>query len=152
MSNSYTLLVDATFLREDLKGLGRYTYEVIKRLDKSLPSSWKIVLILINKDINKFGFSDRISCFSVDEQSAFKLGCITMYKLIYASQANLLLRFADTVGCRYPIKTMTVCHDINELIYNAQNISFLRGWINKIKDFFRIRSLQQSSVVVCNSN
>jgi len=148
-----TLLVDATTLTANPKGVGKYAYEVITRLDRLLPASWTITLIIFRGAVPELNRTHRLSMIDIDWQSDLKLGLQTVPKLIRQSQPDLLLRLCDCVGCNYSVPVLTVCHDINELITRAQSVdlSMPRRLIYGLKEYFRIRALRASSVVVCNS-
>ena len=98
-------------------------------------------------------WSQRLTKIEIDHQSGLRLGLQTFPALIRHSRADLLLRLCDDVGRKYSIPTLTVCHDINELIARAQGEKhhILRRMINGVKEFFRIRALRASAMVVCNS-
>jgi len=148
-----TLLVDATSLSENPKGVGKYAYEILVRLDRLLPQSWRIILVVFREPMPVLNWSQRLTKIEVDSQSSLRLGLQTVPVLIRNTRADLLLRLCDDVGRTYSIPTLTVCHDINELIERAQNGErhLFRGMINGVKEFFRIRALRASAMVICNS-
>lgn len=147
------LLVDATALSPIAKGVGRYVVEVSRRLDHLLPPSWSIHLVVFARPRMSPTDSGRATLHPIPRQSDLKLGLWTMPGLIRRLQPDLFLRFGDTVGMKYSVPTFTVCHDINELIFQAQQSErgLLRTIIDDIKEYFRVRSLRESDFVFCNS-
>ncbi|NWF35547.1 glycosyltransferase [Mariprofundus sp. KV] len=148
-----TLLVDATTLSVNPKGVGKYAYEVISRLDRMLPSSWMIRLIVFREVMPPLNWSARLTKIEVEHQSDLQLGLITVPAVLRSGGGDLFLRLCDCVGRKYPVPTITVCHDINELIARAQKtpLSIPRKVIYGVKEHFRIRAIQASDFVVCNS-
>lgn len=147
------LLVDATSLSINPKGVGKYACEVITRLDRLLPSSWEIKLIVFREPMPPLNWSARLTKIEIDHQSDLKLGLTTLPRLLQHSGADALLRLCDCVGRHYPVPTLTVCHDINEMITGAQGarLSFGRRMINAVKEYFRISAIRASDAVICNS-
>lgn len=148
-----TLLVDATSLDVNPKGVGKYAYEIITRLDQLLPQSWCITLVVFQGAVPALDRSERLTSIAVDHQSDLRLGLQTIPSLIRKSRADLMLRLCDCAGKAYSVRTLSICHDINELIRQAQGVKpgIVRRIINHIKENFRIRALQASAMVVCNS-
>lgn len=148
-----TLLVDATTLTVNPKGVGKYACEVVIRLDRLLPPSWQIELIVFHGQMPDINGSSRLMPIEVNRQSDLKLGLYTVPRLIRKQQPDILLRLCDCAGISYPVPTITVCHDINELITGAQRaqLSLARRIINGVKEQFRISAIRASDVVVCNS-
>lgn len=147
------LLVDATSLSINPKGVGKYAFEVISRLDRLLPSSWEIKLIVFRELMPPLNWSVRLTKIEIDHQSDLKLGLSTVPRLLQHSGADAFLRLCDCVGRHYPVPTLTVCHDINEMITGAQGarLSFGRRMINAVKEYFRISAIRASDAVICNS-
>jgi len=148
-----TLLVDATSLSKNPKGVGKYAYEVLVRLDHLLPQSWRIILVISREPMPELNCTQRLTKIVVAPKSSLRLGLKTIPALIRHTRADLLLRLCDDVGRRYSVPTLTVCHDINELIARVQKgeYHFFRGMINGVKEFFRVWALRASTMVVCNS-
>ncbi|WP_342782245.1 glycosyltransferase [Thiohalocapsa marina] len=147
------LLVDATALSPVAKGVGRFVSEVVTRLDDLLPQSWSIQLVCFRGACNVSSDSERSSILQIPPQSDLQLGLWTMPRLLRECRPDLFLRFGDTVGKRYSTQTLTVCHDINEFIFAVQGTR--RGWaralVDAFKEYFRVKGLQNSEFVFCNS-
>lgn len=149
-----TLLVDATSLTVNPKGVGKYAYEVITRLTTLLPDAWKIVLIVFREELPELKWSDRLSRIEIAPQPDLKLGLWSVPTLIRETGADVMLRLCDNVGNGYPIPMLTVCHDLNELIGKAQGVKESYGIkriVRGVKEHFRIKALRLSGMVVCNS-
>jgi glycosyltransferase involved in cell wall biosynthesis len=148
-----TLLIDATAMTVNPKGVGKYAYEVTKRLDQVLPDCWHIMLVVFRGSQLPVNWSKRVTALEIATQSDLKLGLYTMANLIVSHDADILLRMGDSSGKVYRIPTITVCHDINSFIVKAQRsrLSIFRLPIDYSKEYFRILALESSAIVICNS-
>ena len=149
-----TLLIDATSMGEDQKGVGKYAHEVINRLDQILPNDWKILPIVFRGSQLRVDWSKRVFVLEVTAQSGLRLGLHTMSRLVAKHGPDILLRICDSSGKDYGVPTLTVCHDINGLITQAQRSrsSIFRRSIDYFKEYFRILAMASSAMVICNSS
>ena len=149
-----TLLIDATVMGVNQKGVGKYAYEVINRLDQILPACWNIVPVVFRGAQIRVSWSKRVALLEIPTQTDLKLGLCVMANLIEQQDADILLRMGDSTGKVYRIPTLTVCHDINTRISEAQQskVSIPRRFVNYVKEYFRLLALGSSAIVICNSS
>jgi glycosyltransferase involved in cell wall biosynthesis len=147
-----TVLVDATSLNRRMKGVGRYTWYLCQALSQDLPENARLVLVSFQGDLPAFPQGFRGQWKRLPYRSEFRLGLQCFPQLIRDTGAGVFIRPADKIGWRYSVPTLTVCHDINPLIWAAQpSRSWRRKAIEWIWEFFRGRALRQSDLVICNS-
>lgn len=148
------LLIEALSIEENSKGVGKYTYQLCLQLSKKMPSNWKIYILHNTGFIPSFpDGKSRVNLIPISVTSELDLGLRVVPRMINKLGIDILLRPRDCVGKDYEIPTVTICHDINELITKSQGINtgLLRYMINLIKEYFRVRAMRSSAHVVCNS-
>jgi glycosyltransferase involved in cell wall biosynthesis len=147
-----TVLVDATSLNRHMKGVGRYAWHLCEALSRGLPAEAELVLVVFAGELPDFPAGFRGRWLRLPYYSGFRLGLREFPRLIRETGASVFIRPADKIGRRYPVPTLTVCHDLNRLIWAAQPP---RPWRRKILgrlwEFFCGRALRQSDRVICNS-
>jgi glycosyltransferase involved in cell wall biosynthesis len=147
------LLIDATPISENAKGVGRYAYHICCQLEQRLADEWEI-FILHDAEYQP-EFPDDLKAFfvPVTVSSDLHLGLIAVPAVIKRYDIDCLFRTRDGAGKNYRIPTITVCHDVNELIANAQNIrlGWLRRLLDYIKEYSRVQAMKVSDHVICNS-
>ena len=151
------LLIDGRSLTKEPKGVGRYAYHLCLQLNKLLPPEWKMDIVAYEEDLPEFSNDFRGNFFNIPYFSEFTTGKKLFPKLIKKFNSSILLRPNEGIGHGYGIPQVTVCHDINEWIAKAQESqgrkrSWYRKSIDKIKNYYIGRSLQESEFVLCNSN
>ena len=146
------VLVDGTPLRKDSKGVGRYTYHLCDQLDQKLPKNWRIIIVTFNWGLPQFSSSFRSEFISIPYKTDLDLGLLYFPKLIKQLKPSVFLRCRESIGWRYPVPTITVCHDLNEILWSYQPP---RPLLRRIFDYccqqLRIYALRCSTTVICNS-
>lgn len=147
------LLIDATSISINHKGVGIYSVEVISRLAELLPREWQICLILFRGSHPQLKLSGSLKKIEIVRQSAIKLGLVTAPRLINKYSPDLFIRFSDSVGKSYSVPTLTVCHDINKMILQVQGLThgIYRKILNVIKEYYRVKAICESEILICNS-
>ena len=148
------LLIEALSIEENSKGVGKYSYQLCLQLIKRMPSNWDIYILHNTEFIPSFPDStSRVKLIPTSATSELDLGLRVVQRMINKFGIDILLRPRDSVGKDYGLPTVTICHDINELITNSQDkvIGLRRYALNFIKEYFRVRAMRRSDHVVCNS-
>lgn len=147
-----SILIDGTPLRHDSKGVGRYTYHVICQLDERLPPDWQMTIITFDWDIPTFSNNFRGKFIQIPYKTDLELGLRYVPKLIQTLHPTVFIRPRESIGLNYAVPTVTVCHDLNELIWPYQPPRSLpRRIFDYLCQQLRIYALRQSDLVICNS-
>jgi glycosyltransferase involved in cell wall biosynthesis len=147
-----SILIDGTPLRSDGKGVGRYTYHICCQLDERLPPDWQMIIVTFDWELPTFPDEFRAKIIQIPYKSDLELGLRYFPKLIKALQPNVFIRPRESIGLKYDVPTITVCHDLNELIWLYQPPrSLLRRIFDGFCQQLRIRALRHSDLVICNS-
>ena len=148
-----TILIDATSLNRRLKGVGRYAYNLCCQLDTRLPKEWRMLLVVVPTGLPDFPRGFRGEFVTVPSVSEFSLGLRVLPQLIREHRPDVLIRPADKIGRGYGLPTLTVCHDLNPLIWAVQPPRpFKRQVIDTVWEYFRGLAMRKSDLVVCNSH
>lgn len=146
------LLIDGTPLRQNSKGVGRYTYHLCRELDEQLDPTWRMTIITFDWELPSFPCTFRGEFVRIPYKSDLRLGLSYYPRLIKQLKPNVFIRPRESIGLNYGISTITVCHDLNELIWQFQPP---RSWYRQIFDTvcqqLRIYALHNSDFVICNS-
>ena len=147
-----TLLIDGTALRQDAKGVARYTYHVCAQLDKLLPPNWKMKIVTFDWLLPHFSSDFRGEFIQVPYKTDLLLGLSYFPKIIKSLQPDIFIRPRESIGIDYSVPTVTVCHDLNELIWPYQpSRSIPRRLFDYVCQQFRIYALRRSELAICNS-
>lgn len=148
------LYIDGSAISLANKGVGRYSYELSRRVIDRLGSEWEIDVVVytagIPKDLKK---NRKINLIEVPVMSDLKHNLWWLPQRLIKHNYDLLLKPMESCGIRYNIPMVTVCHDVQELIDRVAGITPLphRMLIQYIKAKFKSINLRNSNVVVCNS-
>src|SRR5690348_10620942 len=143
------LLIDATSVRTDAKGLGRYAYHVCLQMAKLLPDDWSIYVLVHHDARELFPGNVLGELVHVKQASEIIHGAFTLSSYIKKLRADILLKTVESSG-QAPIPMVTICHDIDALILAAQGPQpASRRLIDKFKHSLRKRALQSSEFVIC---
>jgi len=144
------LLIDATPVKADAKGVGRYAYHVCLQMAARLPQDWGVSALVHGDARELFPRNFRGELISVRQAAEIVHG-VFLSSCVRKSRADVLLKTLESSGS-VSIPTVTVCHDIDALILAAQGPQpSVRRYIDKFKHLLRRRALQNSEFVVCNS-
>ena len=149
------LLIDATCLGKRLKGVGRYSNEVLRRLPSYLPEGWRVTVLVFDRELP--AGLEGVGPFNwvrVSQCGESWFGLIVLKRLIRDLQADALLRLADSSGHRYAVPTVSVCHDIDQLIFQAAKLRLnpLRRIVLMLRQWAKARGLRASTSVLCVSD
>lgn len=152
MPSSPCVLVDATSLNRRMKGVGRYTWHLCAALSHELPGNARLLLVAFAGDLPDFPEGFRGDWLRLPYRSEVRLGLWEFPRLLHDTGANVFIRPADKIGRRYAVPTLTVCHDVNPLIWAVQpSRPWSRRMIDRIWERLRGRALRESDHVICNS-
>jgi glycosyltransferase involved in cell wall biosynthesis len=147
-----TVLIDATSLNRRMKGVGRYAYNLCCQLDARLPKKWRLLLVVVSKELPDFPEGFRGEFVTVPNASELSFGLRVFPRLIREYQADVFIRPADKIGRGYGLPTLTVCHDLNPLIWAVQPPRpFKRQVIDAAWEYLRGFAMRKSDLVICNS-
>ncbi len=146
------LLIDATPVRADAKGVGRYAYNVCLQLAERLPQDWEMHALVYGSAHDLFPQGFRGTLVSVRQASEIVHGAFTLTHYANKLQPDILLKTLESAG-HVGVPTVTICHDIDALILAAQKSRRLvfRRCIDACKYSLRRRALRKSEFVICNS-
>ena len=147
------LLIDATPMSQHNKGVGRYAYQLCLQLSRRLSSHWEIAVLIHPGHPPAFPEDFRGRFLPVPQCSELKLGLYWRPYWVRNWQPDALVRTHDCVGLNPGIFNITICHDINALIIQAQGEqrTLFRKGLGFFKQSLRNYSLRCSDLVVCNS-
>jgi glycosyltransferase involved in cell wall biosynthesis len=146
------VLVDGSSITCRMKGVGRYAYHLAKQLDQRLGERFEIIVALGSSEAPTFPKEFRGSCLKIAPASEIELGLRIFPQLVRTIAPAAFVRPADTIGRHCGVPMMTVCHDINPLIWAAQPRRALRRQaIDAIWERLRRQALRSSELVICNS-
>jgi len=144
------VLIDGTALGPNVKGVGRYAWqllEAVSELDGVLTRC-----VIFEGRQPRMEPPGPVTWIPIPYHSEFALGMTVMPALIRGGQAAVFVRPADKIGRRYGVPTVTVCHDINPLIWREQPAAPLRRrLLDWCWEWLRGRGLSLSDHVMCNS-
>lgn len=148
------LYIDGSAISLNNKGVGRYSYELSRRIADRLGGEWEIDIVVCTADI-PVGLKEigKVNLIQVPVMSDLRHNLWWLRQHIRRCNYDLLLKPMESSGIKYGIPTITVCHDVQELIDKAADLRPLphRMLINYIKAKFKSINLRNSDVVVCNS-
>ena len=152
LGSTHLILVDGTPLRRDSKGVGRYTYHLCCQLDQKLPQEWQLAIVTFNWPLPDFPSDFRGQFISIPYKTDLSLGLWYFPKIIHKLQPSVFLRCRESIGLRYSVPTITVCHDLNEILWSFQPPrSPIRYIFDGLCQKLRVYALRQSMLVICNS-
>ncbi len=147
------LLIDATPVVAQAKGVGRYALNLCLQLGAQLPEDWSLHVMALPEGIEQFPPGFRGVFMRARKTSELAAAMFALKKHVAVVKPDLLLKTQESAGQGRGVPTVTVCHDIDELIVEAQRAkaSVLRSRLDAWKRRLRRRALQASDFVVCNS-
>jgi glycosyltransferase involved in cell wall biosynthesis len=147
------LLIDATPVKPDAKGVGRYAYNACLQLAQRLPQDWTIHVLVHSEACALFPLDFRGKLVPVPHTSEILHGVFALPNYTKKLRSDILLKTMESSGS-VRVPTVSICHDIDILILQAQGRydSVLRRCINTVKRSLRQRALKNSKYVICNSN
>lgn len=146
------IVVDATSLDTKMKGVGRYTWQICKALEICLPEEVGLHLLVFDKELPSFPVGFRGIFHPISYCSELAVGFKRIPRMLKEYPNSLLIRPADKIGKNYRVPTLTVCHDVNPLIWEAQpKRSVRRRLVDAAWERLRGDGLRHSETVVCNS-
>lgn len=151
-ANNRYLLVDGTSLHGNAKGVGRYTYHICRELDERLPPNWQMNIVVFKGSWPVFPPSFRGSFHEISYKTELELGLRYFPVLMRQLPTDIFIRPRESIGINYRLPTITVCHDLNEIIWQYQpHRTLARRLFDAGCQALRIYALRQSTLVICNS-
>lgn len=148
------LYIDGSAVSLLNKGVGRYSYELSRRVIDRLDDTWDVDIVVYTDDLPvQLKELERIRFIRMPKMSDLYHNIIWLPRQIKKQSYDVLLKPMESAGVRYGVPTITVCHDIQELIdaaAGAHPIAY-RRFINYVKRYFKSKNLRHSAVVVSNS-
>jgi len=145
------LLIDATPVKADAKGVGRYAYHVCLQMAVRLPQDWGIHVLVHDEARGLFPEGFRGELAYVQKSPEIIHGAFALGSYVRKLQADILLKTLESSG-RVRIPAVTICHDIDALILAAQGPqSVFRRYVDTVKHSLRRSALRSSEFVICNS-
>jgi glycosyltransferase involved in cell wall biosynthesis len=147
------LLIDGTPVIKNPKGVGRYAYNLCLQLSKRLPDDWLLQILVNRENVRVFPENLRAELIPVEQASELARAFLVIPKYVKRLKPQVLLKSNDSAGHVRGTPTVTVCHDIDDLILKAQggNRGLFRSAVDSCKHYYRRQALQRSDFVVCNS-
>src|ERR1051325_7282530 len=145
------LLIDATPVKTEAKGVGRYAYHACLQMAKRLPEDWNLYILVHCDAGGLFPQNFRGELVRVGQTSEIVHGAFTLSNYARKLRTDILLKTLESAG-RVRVPTVTICHDIDALILAAQGRQPSSRWlIDIVKYYLRRRALQSSQFIICNS-
>jgi len=146
------LLIDGTPVIKNPKGVGRYAYNLCLQLSKRLPEDWSLQILVNRENVGVFPENLRAELIPVAQVSELARAFLTIPKQVKRLKPQMLLKTNDSAGHVRGTPTVTVCHDIDDLILKAQggNRGIFRSAVDGCKQYYRRQALQRCDFVVCN--
>ena len=148
------LYIDGSAISLTHKGVGRYSYELCRRVIERLGGEWNIDMIVYTADIpTDLKENRKVSLIQIPAMSDLRHNLWWLPQHLRTRKYDVLLKPMESTGIRYGLPTITVCHDVQELIDKVASLqqSRRRMFVDYIKGKFKSINLRNSSVVVCNS-
>jgi glycosyltransferase involved in cell wall biosynthesis len=147
------LLIDATPILPDGKGVIRYAHQICLQLAQRLPAEWTLQLLITAPGAAVFPPDFRGELILVPQGSEIGMGLFMLPGQVRRLKPEIFLKTNETVGHVRGIPTVTICHDVHEFMVRAQGVgrTFLRRAVDFCKQGLRRRALRNSDIVVCNS-
>ena len=147
------LLIDATPVVAQAKGVGRYAYNLCLQLAVQLPEDWSLQVMAFSEGLAQFPPAFRGELVGVRKTSEIVAAWFELERYVKQVQPDILLKTQESAGHVAGLPTVTICHDIDPLIVAAQGQK--RSWLRRSVDAWKYRlrrqALQRSDFVVCNS-
>ena len=147
------LLIDGTTIVPDPKGVGRYALEVSRRIAADMDRDWEVDLLVFEGNAGDLRGTFSGNIIEIPHMSEFRRGVFEIPRWIRARQPDVLLRLNESAGRNYRLPTVTVCHDVADLIRTAGRDS--PGYFRRLKDIvldrLRIGAMRDSAAVVAVS-
>src|SRR5450631_2469077 len=147
------LLIDAIQVSAEAKGVGRYAYHVCLQLAARLPEDWSLQIIIPREEVGLFPLGFRGQLIPVRKTSEIVSAVFNLRKQVKKLRPQILLKTHEGAGYVAGVPTVIICHDIDELIFEAQGTTrpLSRQLIDGAKQYLRRRALQRSDFIICNS-
>ena len=148
------ILIDATTLSPEAKGVGLFAKNVVQELAEKLDERWTIEVVLVDRRCRNLPLRVAKTLRYVPQLSELTNGLFAIPGELMASRADCLVLVADPVTLTLGRPTIAVVHDIPELISAAgdERPPCVRRGINRLKKTLRTRMLRRCAAVVCNSH
>jgi len=147
------LLIDGTPIVPNPKGVGRYAYNLCLQLHRRLPEDWPLQILVNRCSVSVFPEELRAQLIPIAQVSELAMAFFVLPKQVTRLKSQVLLKTNDSAGHVGRTPTVTVCHDIDDFIVEAQaeSRSLFRSALDTCKRHYRRQALQKSDFVVCNS-
>lgn len=148
------VLLDGTSIELKMKGVGRYAYHLAVQLDRVLgPDRLEVLVAVSTDDLPAFPADFRGQTIRIPAASEFMTNVVTLPRLLRKWRPVAFIRPADKIGRAYDVPTLTVCHDLNSLIWAHQPPRPLaRRAVDWVWEWLRGSGLRASDRVICNSD
>src|SRR5215813_10091502 len=109
------LLIDATPVKAEAKGVGRYAYHVCLQMAERLPKDWNLFILVHDYARSLFprNFSGELVC--IEYTSEIVHGAFRLSNYVRKLRADILFKSVESSG-RVRVPTVTICHDVDTLI------------------------------------
>src|SRR2546423_9116 len=105
------LLIDATPVQADAKGVGRYAYHVCLQMAARLPQDWGMHVLVHDRARDLFPRDFRGELVCVRQSSEIVHGVFGLNSYVKKLRAGILLKTLESAG-QTRIPAVTICHDI----------------------------------------
>jgi len=109
-------------------------------------------IVTFKHRLPSFPTSFRGDLIQIPYKTEIELGLIYFPWQIRQLQPTVFIRPRESIGINYGLPTVTVCHDLNEIIWQYQPPrSLSRRLFDASCQALRVHALRNSSLVICNS-
>jgi glycosyltransferase involved in cell wall biosynthesis len=147
------LLIDGTPIHPNAKGVGRYAYHMCLQLAELLPQDWSIDVLIHVQSMQVFVQPVRLNLVAVKRRSEIGKALWSLGYQARRLRSQILFKTDESAGRIAGIPTVAICHDIDELIWAAQEEkkSSFRRMVDSSKQRLRRQTLRGCKYVLCNS-
>ena len=110
------LLIDATPVIPNPKGVGRYAYNLCLQLSERLPEDWFVQILVNRGSVSVFPEELRAQLIPVEQVSELAKGFLVIPKQVNRLKSQILLKTNDSAGHVQRTPTVVICHDIDYLL------------------------------------
>ena len=148
------IIFDCTPLRHPIKGVASYISNYLAHL--SLPSAYPdsaIWLLTYDPSLLSFELRSRYRVLVLPRLPELLFGFLALPIINLFLQPTLLVKFSETCSLNTLTPTLTICHDLNELIYSyARHRNQARHLYELFLQRLRIFSVKSSRYLAANSS
>ena len=147
------IILDCTPLRPPIKGVANYIYNLVDRIScHSQANDTQFFIITFDRQSLPSSVILKYQLICLPPIPEILFGTIVYPVINLLLQPSLCIKFSETASINLFAPTLTICHDLNERIYNfSPHSNILRHLYEKLLQRLRISAIKSSRFLVANS-